>query len=413
MHKVIVYVCYITISTTYYLYDDYLVDNFSATTSFPVAVASFTSSNDSSNSSQSLNHWKRRDDRLLLTSSWGNCSSPPCPSSFSVYVVSIHLYRQIKEHKMVRTPRSRLFYISTPSTSASATNHHNDFFPSAYFSSSLPFYRPPLSRGFSFFQRLSATSFPLLLRSSPSSPLTRAACSRPPPAISAAVRTGGGASYETAGGGGGDRQSAGPPPDLPSLLLSERIVYLGLPLVPKVTELIIAQLLYLEYESADKPITMYINSKGGSVSREGGMDAMDTEALAIADVMNYVKPVVHTVCVGQAHGTAAMLLANGAKGKRCALPNASILLKQPSGKVPQSQAADIAGMAEEMLFTCNKVVKLIGQACGRSFDFVLKDVQRNKYLAPQEAVEYGLIDRVLTPSTTMSPSHGRASAATT
>ncbi|CEM11688.1 unnamed protein product [Vitrella brassicaformis CCMP3155] len=199
------------------------------------------------------------------------------------------------------------------------------------------------------------------------------------------------------GGGGGYQYYEGarlpPPPDLPSLLLSERIVYLGLPLVSQVTELIIAQLLYLEYESADKPILMYINSSGNEDGR-GRPVAFETEALALADVMNYVKPPVHTICVGQAFGTAAMLLANGEKGYRYSLPNSTILLKQPVGGT-RGQASDIAAGAKEVLFMRNQMVQIISQASGKGFDTVMHDLQRSKYLTAEEAKAYGLIDRVL------------------
>jgi len=117
-----------------------------------------------------------------------------------------------------------------------------------------------------------------------------------------------------------------PPPDLPSLILAERIIYLGSPLVPKVSELIIAQLLFLEYESGEKPIIMYINSTGNDNSR-GQAVSFETESLAILDVMSYIRPPVHTICIGQAVGTAAMLLASGKAGNRFALPNCTILLK--------------------------------------------------------------------------------------
>merc|ERR1711934_659173 len=114
----------------------------------------------------------------------------------------------------------------------------------------------------------------------------------------------------------------GPPPDLASLLLHNRIVYLGMPMVSAVTELIVAELLYLNYESPSKPVTLYINSPG-TVNAQGQAVGFETEAFAIADCMKYIKPPVQTICVGQAFGAAAMLLAQGEKGKRFCLPNAS------------------------------------------------------------------------------------------
>ena len=125
-----------------------------------------------------------------------------------------------------------------------------------------------------------------------------------------------------------DGVQIGPPPDLPSLLLHNRIVYIGMPLVPAVTELIIAELLFLNYESSDKPIYMYINSSG-TLNAQGQPVGLETEAFAIADCMRYIKPPVHTIALGQAFGSAAMLLSMGKKGCRYSLPNATILLNQP------------------------------------------------------------------------------------
>ena len=122
-----------------------------------------------------------------------------------------------------------------------------------------------------------------------------------------------------------DGGAMGPPPDLASLLLHNRIVYLGMPLVPAVTELIVAELLFLNYESRDRPVTLYINSPG-TMNSQGQTVGFETEAFAIADCMRYIKPPVRTVCVGQAYGAAALLLAMGQKGHRYCLPNASIML---------------------------------------------------------------------------------------
>jgi len=138
----------------------------------------------------------------------------------------------------------------------------------------------------------------------------------------------------------------GPPPDLPSLLLSNRIVYVGMPLVPSVTELIIAQLLYLNYQN-DQMITMYLNSPGTNAPN-GQAYSYDTEAFAIADTMQFIRPPIRTICVGQAFGTAAMLLSLGQKGNRFALPNASILLNQPRSRA-RGQASDVAIKAREIL----------------------------------------------------------------
>eukprot|EP00980_Cylindrotheca_fusiformis_P014248 scaffold3768_cov94-Cylindrotheca_fusiformis.AAC.2 len=185
----------------------------------------------------------------------------------------------------------------------------------------------------------------------------------------------------------------GPPPDLPSLLLHNRIVYIGMPLVPAVTELIIAELLYLNYESTTEPITMYINSSGTSTAN-GQAVGFETEAFAIADVMKYVRPPVHTVAIGQAFGAAAMLLSQGKRGYRFALPNALILLNQPKSQA-RGQASDIAIKAREVANNRRTTCELIASASGKPIETVMKDCSRVKYLQPHEAVEYGLIDEVI------------------
>lgn len=191
-----------------------------------------------------------------------------------------------------------------------------------------------------------------------------------------------------------DGARIGPPPDLPSLLLHNRIVYIGMPLVPAVTELVIAELLYLNYESTSEPITMYINSSGTSTAN-GQAVGFETEAFAIADVMKYVRPPVHTVALGQAFGAAAMLLANGKRGQRFALPNATILLNQPRS-MARGQASDIAIKAREVANNRRKSCELLATACGKPVKTVMEDCSRTKYLQPSEAVEYGLIDQVIT-----------------
>ena len=184
----------------------------------------------------------------------------------------------------------------------------------------------------------------------------------------------------------------GPPPDLPSLLLNNRIVYLGLPLVASVTELVVAQLLYLNYESPEKPVYLYVNSVGSSLGRQ--IAGFETEAFAIADTMNYVAPEIETICVGTAFGTAAMLLANGAKGKRAALPNASIMLRQPIGQA-RGQASDIALKAREVLMARQVINSIIAEKTGQTIEKVQLDSARSKYLNADQALEYGIIDRVL------------------
>jgi ATP-dependent Clp protease protease subunit len=185
----------------------------------------------------------------------------------------------------------------------------------------------------------------------------------------------------------------GPPPDLPSLLLHNRIVYLGMPLVPAVTELIVAEFLFLQYENAEKPVFMYLNSTGTS-NPDGSSAGFETEAFAIADTMNYIKPPVHTICVGQAFGTSAMLLSSGEPGHRAALPNATIMIHQPRSQA-RGQASDIAIKAREVLYNRKQCFEIIAKASGQSLQKVMKDASRTKYLSPQEAVEYGIIDKIL------------------
>eukprot|EP00186_Timspurckia_oligopyrenoides_P001109 CAMPEP_0182444910 /NCGR_PEP_ID=MMETSP1172-20130603/3209_1 /TAXON_ID=708627 /ORGANISM="Timspurckia oligopyrenoides, Strain CCMP3278" /LENGTH=256 /DNA_ID=CAMNT_0024640571 /DNA_START=1 /DNA_END=771 /DNA_ORIENTATION=+ len=204
------------------------------------------------------------------------------------------------------------------------------------------------------------------------------------PATIRAMQTGA-SSYEGA--------RIGPPPDLPSLLLHNRIVYIGMPLVPAVTELIIAELLYLQYNDTDKPIFMYVNSTG-TTNPDGSSAGFETEAFAVVDTMNYIKPPVHTICIGQAFGTAAMLLAGGEKGHRAALPNATVMIHQPRSTA-RGQAADIAIKAKEVLLNRRVTMEIIAEACGKDLDTVMADAARTRYLSAADAVEYGLIDKVL------------------
>ena len=195
-----------------------------------------------------------------------------------------------------------------------------------------------------------------------------------------------------------------PPPDLPSLLLKERIVYLGLPLFSDddakrqlgmdVTELIIAQLLYLEFEDPEKPIYFYINSTGTSWYT-GDAVGFETEAFAICDTISYIKPPVHTICIGQAMGTAAVILSSGTKGQRAALPHASIVLHQPISGA-RGQATDIQIRAEEVLKNKKSMLEILSINTGKTIEELSKDSDRMSYLNPQEALDYGVIDRILT-----------------
>ncbi|HEY9618520.1 MAG TPA: ATP-dependent Clp protease proteolytic subunit [Microcoleaceae cyanobacterium] len=191
----------------------------------------------------------------------------------------------------------------------------------------------------------------------------------------------------------GDAYFRTPPPDLPSLLLKERIVYLGMPLVPAVTELIVAELLYLQYEDPEKPIRIYINSTGTS-RYDGEPIGFETEAFAICDTMSYIKPPVHTICIGSAMGMAAMLLSAGTKGCRASLPNATIVLHQTKSYA-RGQASDIQIRAKEVLANKATMVDILSRTTGQTPEKISKDMDRLLYMTPQQAKEYGLIDRVL------------------
>jgi ATP-dependent Clp protease protease subunit len=201
----------------------------------------------------------------------------------------------------------------------------------------------------------------------------------------------------------GDAYYRTPPPDIQSLLLKERIVYLGLPLYSSdeikrnvgidVTELIIAQLLYLQFDDREKPIYFYINSTGTSWYT-GDAIGFETEAFAICDTMSYVKPPIHTICIGQAMGTAAMILSAGTKGFRASLPNATIVLNQAKTGA-RGQATDIQIRAKEVIANKTTFLDILSKHTGQSQQKIAKDTDRTFYLTPAEAKEYGLIDRVL------------------
>ena len=201
----------------------------------------------------------------------------------------------------------------------------------------------------------------------------------------------------------GDTNFRTPPPDLESLLLKERIIYLGLPLFSSdeikqqvgidVTQLIIAQLLYLQFDNPEKPIYFYINSTGTSWY-SGDAIGFETEAFAICDTMNYIKPPIHTICIGQAMGTAAMILSAGTKGCRASLPHATIVLNQNRSGA-QGQATDIQIRAKEVLQNKQTMLTILAENTGQTAEKIAKDIDRTFYLTPAKAKEYGLIDRVL------------------
>ncbi|MEI6429695.1 MAG: ATP-dependent Clp protease proteolytic subunit [Pseudanabaena sp. ELA607] len=194
-----------------------------------------------------------------------------------------------------------------------------------------------------------------------------------------------------------------PPPDLPSLLLKERIIYFGLPLVSPdeykqqlgvdVTELLVAQLLYLQYDDPIKPIYLYINSTGTSWYT-GDAIGFETEAFAICDTIRYIKPPVHTICLGQAMGTAAMILSCGTKGFRASLPNATIVLHQ-ARRQTRGQASDIQIQAKEVFANKEAMTTILSHNTGQTPERITKDMERMLYMTPVQAQEYGLIDRVL------------------
>jgi len=173
--------------------------------------------------------------------------------------------------------------------------------------------------------------------------------------------------------------------DLYSRLLRERIIFLGTPIDDTIANLVCAQMLFLESEDPDKDINLYINSPGGDI----------TGLLAVYDTMKYIKPAVSTFCFGQAASAAAVLLGAGAKGKRFALPHARVLLHQPWGGVG-GQASDIEIQAREMLRMKDMLNDMLAQDTGQSVERITKDTDRDFIISAAEAVEYGLIDEVIT-----------------
>lgn len=173
--------------------------------------------------------------------------------------------------------------------------------------------------------------------------------------------------------------------DIYSRLLKERIIFLGEVIDDHVANLIIAQLLFLEAEDPKKDIKLYINSPGGSV----------TSALAIYDTMQYVKPEVATVCIGQAASAAAILLASGEKGKRMSLPNARVMLHQVMGGA-EGQAKDVEIQTKEMVRVKNQINQILVKHSGQTLKKIETDTDRDFFMIPEEAKAYGLIDKVIT-----------------
>ena len=172
--------------------------------------------------------------------------------------------------------------------------------------------------------------------------------------------------------------------DIYSRLLEDRIIFLGEDVNETTASLIVAQLLYLEAKDPDKDIQLYINSPGGSI----------TAGMAIYDTMNYIKCDVSTICIGMAASMGAFLLAAGAKGKRYVLPNAEVMIHQPSGGA-KGQATDIKIVADHILRTKAKLNKILAENTGKSIEQIALDTERDNYLSAQEAMEYGIVDKVI------------------
>ena len=173
--------------------------------------------------------------------------------------------------------------------------------------------------------------------------------------------------------------------DIYSRLLKERVIFIVGPIEDQMANLVVAQLLFLESENPDKDIHLYINSPGWSV----------TAGLSIYDTMQFIKPEVSTMCVGQAASMGAFLLSGGAKGKRLILPNARTMIHQPSGGA-QGQASDIEIQAKEILFLRERLNRMLSEHTGQPMDVIERDTERDRFMSAEQSVEYGLVDQVIT-----------------
>jgi len=173
--------------------------------------------------------------------------------------------------------------------------------------------------------------------------------------------------------------------DIYSRLLKDRIIFLGEEVNDYTASLIVAQLLFLESEDPDKDISMYINSPGGSI----------TSGMAIYDTMNYIKPEVSTICIGMAASMGAFLLSSGAKGKRFALPNADIMIHQPLGGM-SGQAEDLRIHTQRIMKMRDNLNQILSDNTGQPIDKVAKDTDRDNFMSAKEALEYGIIDKIIT-----------------
>ena len=172
--------------------------------------------------------------------------------------------------------------------------------------------------------------------------------------------------------------------DIYSRLLKDRIIFLSTPIDDYVASLVVAQLLFLDAKDSEKDIYLYINSPGGFVSA----------GLGIYDTMQYIKPDVATICIGQASSMGAFLLAGGKKGKRSALPNARIMIHQPLGGA-EGQASDIKIQADEILYLKQIINKILADNTNKSLKQIEKDTDRNFFMSPENAIKYGIIDKIL------------------
>lgn len=176
--------------------------------------------------------------------------------------------------------------------------------------------------------------------------------------------------------------------DIYSRLLKERVIFIVGPIEDNMANLVVAQLLFLESENPDKDINLYINSPGGSV----------TAGLSIYDTMNFIKPDVSTMCIGQAASMGAFLLSGGCKGKRFIVPNARTMIHQPSGGA-QGQATDIDIQAKEILIIRERLNRLMAEHTGQDYDKIAADTERDNFMNAEDSVEYGLVDKVLSNRT--------------
>ena len=181
--------------------------------------------------------------------------------------------------------------------------------------------------------------------------------------------------------------------DVFSRLMMDRIIFLGVPIYDDAANIIQAQLLFLESTEPEKDIQIYINSPGGSV----------TAGLGILDTMNFIKCDVSTICLGECASMAAVLLSNGAKGKRLCLPNSMVLIHQPSGGA-QGQQTEIAIVADFMLKPRQRLNKILADNTGQSLDTIQRDTERDNYMTAEQALEYGLVDRIVTSRAAMAKS---------